>query len=493
MTWAAHCRVAIVATTLAGCAVGPDYQRPDVSVPEQWPGSAANVAPTQPTDLAIWWRVFDDPVLDQLVTAALSENLDLRVALARVRQARAERTIAGADFYPRVGANGTYQYQRPFSENSQFGTLLGSTNPPAPSSFFTDSLYQGGFDASWEIDVFGGIRRGAEAADDQLAASQDAAAATRVTLLAEVARTYVDIRALQRRLAITDANLDAQRASVELTESRFRSGVASELDVTQARSLLSTTTAQVPALDSQREQLVHALSILLGREPNALHDLMAASAPIPGSAAPDEVAVRIPLGLPSDLLRRRPDVRRAERLVAAATARIGVATAELFPKFSLTSLVGLQSISTGDFFTGGSRYFSVGPTISWRLFEGGRLRAGIEVADAVTEQSLHQYELAVLQSLRDVEDALVAYAQERKRNAALVDAVVQNRRSVLLARDLYVHGLGTYLAVLDAQRAQYATEDSLVQSDQAIVASLIATYKALGGGWEPPTDETASS
>lgn len=493
MNWRSLRGATLALSVLTSCAVGPDYRRPEVPLPDRWhePADAASV-PASPTDLAGWWRAFGDPVLDSLVDAALTGNLDLKTTIARVREARALRVISAAGQFPSLGANADYQYARPFSTNSQFGSLLSAGGSAPPPDLLTTNFYQGEFDASWELDVFGGIRRGVEAADADVAAAEDAAWATQVTLLAEVARTYVDFRSLERRLAITAENLDSQRDSVALTENRFHTGLASELDVTQARSLLATTEAEAPALESEREQTMHALSLLLGREPNALQDILSTSAPIPAAAAPDALAVRIPLGLPSDLLRRRPDIRRAERQVAAATARIGVATAELFPKFSLIGLVGLQSISASDFFTSGSRYFGVGPSISWRLFEGGRLRAGIAVQDAVAEQALHGYEKAVLTGLKDVEDALVAYAKERLRRQALVDAVEQNRRSVLLSRDLYVHGLGTYLAVLDAQRAQYATEDSLVQSEQALVADLIATYKALGGGWTPPAEDEAS-
>ncbi|HEV7733675.1 MAG TPA: efflux transporter outer membrane subunit [Candidatus Binatia bacterium] len=481
-------RVVLVGVVLAGCAVGPDYRTPEMAVPDRW-GEPTAAAPEHATDLATWWRAFGDPMLDELVDAALAQNLTLAESIARIREARARRVIATSGLFPHLGTSAEYQYTRPFSENSQFGTFLGASgDAAAAASLFTTDLYQASFDASWELDVFGGIRRGIEAADADVAAAEDAARATQVTLLAEVARTYVAVRSLQRRLAITAENLESQRTSVELTQSRFDSGLASELDVRQARSLLATTEAEVPDLERQREQAVHALSVLLAREPNALRDRLAPNEPIPGAAGPDALAVRIPMGLPSDLLRRRPDVRRAERQVAAATARIGVATAELFPKISLTGFAGLQSISASDFFTSGSRYFGAGPTISWRVFEGGRLHAAVEAQEAATQQMLYRYEQTVLTSLRDVEDALVAYAKERRRRDALADAVGQNQRSVVLSRDLYVHGLGTYLAVLDAQRAEYATEDSLVQSDQAVVEALISTYKALGGGWEPTVE-----
>jgi outer membrane protein, multidrug efflux system len=471
---------------LAGCMVGPDYKPPNVPVPDGWRAAGSPLAaPTQPTDLGGWWHALGDRMLDALVDQALAENLDLKTVAARVREARAARVIAASGAFPTIGTSTSYARTQPFSKHSQFGALL-------PPDLAEVNLFQGDFDATWELDVFGGIRRGIEAADADIAAAEDDERDVRVTLLAEVARNYVEIRSLERRIAIAAENIESQRSSVALTEDRFRTGLASELDVRQARSLLATTESEVPVLERQREQTLHALGVLVGREPNALQDDLARPAPIPGAAAPDALAVRIPVGLPSDLLRRRPDVRRAERQVAAATARIGVATADLFPKVSLTGLAGLESISASDFFTSGSRYFTAGPTISWSIFEGGRLRANVAVQDARADQALNGYVKAVLTALADVEDSLVAYGKERSRHVALVSAAEENRRSVVLARDLYVHGLGTYLAVLDAERAQYASEDTLVQGDEALVFDLVATYKALGGGWTPPAQEVAA-
>jgi multidrug efflux system outer membrane protein len=483
-----HILTLFLLTATTGCAVGPNYERPSVLLPLEWRAKkappAAPTPPAQATDLRQWWRAFGDPTLDRLIDAALAENLDLKTAAARVREARAQRVITASGLYPSIGASGSYERTR-LSENSQVGAFL-------PADKAEADLHQASFDASWELDVFGGIRRGVEAADAEIAAAEEDERDLRVTLLAEAARNYVEVRGLERRLAIARENIEDQRASLGLTQDRLRTGIASELDVMQAKSLLASTEAQVPALESQREQRIHALSVLLAREPNALQAELAGDALIPGDSDVDALAVRIPAGLPSDLLRRRPDIRRAEREVAAATARVGVATAELFPKFSLTGLVGLESVSAGDFFSGGSRYFTAGPTISWRLFEGGRIRANIAVADARDEQALHQYEKVVLIGLRDVEDALVAYEKERRRRNALMEAVEADRRSVVLARDLYVNGLGTYLAVLDAERAQYAAEDTLAQGDEALAVDLIATYKALGGGWES-TDAAVAS
>ena len=487
-TWRTRLLTLVFLTGSAGCAVGPDYLRPSVLLPPAWRGTQSQAAsPTPPppaTDLRQWWRAFDDSTLDWLIDAALSENLDLKTAAARVREARAERVISASGFYPSIGASGSYEHTR-LSKRSQVGDLV-------PGNQLEADLHQAAFDASWELDVFGGIRRDVEAADAELAAVQEDERDLRITLVAEAARSYVEIRSLEGRLAIARENIENQRASLDLTLYRFHTGLASELDVTQAKSLLASTEAQVPALESQHERSVHGLSVLVGREPNALEEELAGNAPMTRSPDVDALAVRIPAGLPSELLRRRPDIRRAEREVAAATAQVGVATAELYPKFSLAGLAGLESVSASDLFRGGSRYFTAGPTISWRIFEGGRIQANIAAADAREEQSLHQYVRAVLTGLRDVEDALVAYGKERSRRDALMEAVEANRRSVVLARDLYVNGVGTYLAVLDAERTRYEAEDTLAQGNEALVVDLIAIYKALGGGWEMADTPVAS-
>jgi outer membrane protein, multidrug efflux system len=275
-----------------------------------------------------------------------------------------------------------------------------------------------------------------------------------------------------------------QNDSLKLAQARFEQGFAPQLNVFQARSLLETTQAQVPELESELAQTVHRIGVLLGREPDAFEAEVSDMAPIPGIADPDAIAVRIPAGLPSDLLRRRPDIRAAEREVAAATARVGVATADLFPKFNIIGTAGLESISPGDFFFGTSRMWQVGPTMTWPIFEGGRIRAYIEVRNAQEEQALLTYRKTVLIALAEVEDALVAYDKGRTRHQALAASAEDYKRSQLLALDRYEEGYATYLDVLEAQRSLYAAQDSLAQSDQQIIDDLIAIYKALGGGWQ---------
>ncbi len=317
---------------LSGCMVGPNYRPPITKLPSRWTDSDEGPRPrpnARPAvELARWWQSFNDPQLDTLIDEALASNFDEKIALSRIREERAYLVISQAGLFPTLDLGGSYSRQR-VSANTPFGGF--------PQLFPLESnYYQLGFDASWELDVFGGIRRGKQAAQADLAASVENERDVRVTLLAEVARDYVAVRALERRILIAQASLRDQSDSMKLTQERFQMGFAPKLDVLQARSLLASTQAQVPELENERSQTIHRLSVLLGREPDALSTALSDTAPIPGSGDPDAIAVRIPEGLPSDLLRRRPDIRGAERDIAAATARVGVATADLFPKFSIT-------------------------------------------------------------------------------------------------------------------------------------------------------------
>jgi outer membrane protein, multidrug efflux system len=288
----------------------------------------------------------------------------------------------------------------------------------------------------------------------------------------------VEVRGALQRLRIAQQNIQTQQESVELTRVRFEAGLGTEVDVAQARTLLATTQAQVPGLEAARDAAAHRLGVLLGQTPGALVDELRRVDRIP--AGPPAV----PVGLPSELLRRRADVRRAERELAAATARIGVATADLFPRFALTGTLGVAATDAADVFTGASRFWSIGPQVIWPLFAGGRIRANIRVQEARQEVALAGYEQAVLVALEDTETALVRYGQEQARRQALERAVDASQLAVSLSRELYTRGLQDFLTVLDTQRALYATQDQLVQSEQAVAANLIALYKALGGGWE---------
>ena len=475
---AAHRRVFFcigLALLAGGCAVGPNYRQPDLPVPSAWKEAQPSGIDTRSAELSRWWTVFNDPLLNSLVERAVGSNLDLRLAEARIREARASRRVIAADAWPMVDVSGSYARERLSKNALAFPSQWGSS---VSGKILEHNLYETGFDASWEIDVFGGVRRGIEAAEATVDASVEDRRDALVTLLGDVARNYIDLRGFQHRLAVARANLKTQQETLELTRVRFQVGLVSDLDVAQAEAQVNTTAAQIPTLESSLKQAAYRLDVLLGLQPGALWAELSNETPIP--ALPPEVLA----GLPSELLRRRPDIRRAERQLAAATAQIGVATADLFPRFSLTGAIGLQSFSASDWFTGRSRFWSIGPTISWPIFDAGRIRANIEVRNAQQEQALTQYEKTVLTALQDVETSLVNYSQEQARYHSLIEAVSANRRAVAIANELYVRGLNDFLNVLDAQRSLFSSENDLAQSEAAMASNLVSLYKALGGGWE---------
>jgi len=452
---------------LTGCAVGPNYRTPKSNAPGNW--SEGQLGGTTNTGVQVveWWKTFNDPELNSLVERTVKANHDLRIAEGRLLEARALRAGAYWDLGPVINGAGSATDAK-LSQHAQ---------QQLPPKLHTVT-YDAHFDASWEIDIFGGLRRSAESANALYQTVEEDRRDVLVSVLAEVARNYVEVRGAQRRLDIARKNIQAQTEAVEIARARFNAGLTGELDVKQAESLLATTQAQLPVLETAMKQGIHRLGVLLGQQPGALLAEFATTAPIP--ATPPVV----PVGLPSDLLRRRPDVRRAERQLAADTASIGVATAGLFPKFSLVGTGGFQSLSVSDWFTGGSRYWSAGPTVTWRVLDLGHVRSQIRAANAHADQSLAAYEKAVLISFEDVENALVAYANEQVRYRALAEATAANRRALELANELYTKGLGDFLNVLDAERSLYQSEDQLVDSERAVTEDLVALYKALGGGWE---------
>lgn len=452
----------------AGCAVGPNYQPPRTVAPAQWTSPLTGGETNAPADLAVWWKNFGDTNLDFLMAAAVHSNLTLHIAEVHVRESRAERDVAWGGWWPTVDASGSYSRNR-FGANSF---------PPLPPGTPLDyNLYSAGFDAAWELDVFGGTRRTVEAANAELGAAKYGARDVLVSLLAETARNYIAARGYQQRLAITRQNIQVQQRILDLTSNRFESGLSSELDVQQATSLLTTTIAEVPSLETGFALAVHHLAVLLGQPPGALREEMAGEQPIPLTPP------TVPAGLPSDLLQRRPDVQRAERALAAATARIGAARADLFPKFSLTGMAGWQSLSADRWFDYASRDWYAGPTVQWEVFAAGRIRANIRVQNARQEQALDAYQQTVLTALEDTENALTAYAKEQVRRESLVQSVHADERALTLSTQLYQSGLADFLRVLDAERSFYTAQDALVQSDQVVAQNLVQLYKALGGGW----------
>jgi len=459
----------LLAALLAGCTVGPDYKPPKTAAPPGWvspqPAPQTNNAPAD----TAWWKSFHDAELDSLVWRAAQSNLDVRAALARVREARATVRIVAADLAPSVDAAGSYTAIR-YSANGF---------PQFPSFIpLQGDVYQAGFDAAWELDIFGGTRRAVEAARAQMAAAEFGRRNVLISVLAEVARDYVEARAYQRRLAVAEANIKAQEDVLALTRDRFSKGLTGDLDVEQADALLSSTRAQAPTFEKGFRDAAYHLSLLLGQPPGALLQELTNAAPIP--AAPPNV----PAGLPSELLQRRPDVQQAERQLAAATALIGVAASDLYPKFSLTGEAALQSVQLGDWFTAGSRYWSAGPTAQWRIFDAGRIRANVRAQNARADQALAAYEQSMLAAFTDVETALTAYAKEQTRRQSLEHGTQANEKAVALANSLYRNGLADFLRVLEAQRSLYQSQDTLIESERAVCSDLIALYKALGGGWD---------
>jgi NodT family efflux transporter outer membrane factor (OMF) lipoprotein len=459
---------------LAGCApVGPDYQPPRPELPAAWSGTGeAGAANAGTNALETWWTLFDDPRLDGLIQRAVAANPDLKIAVARIQQARAQYRIATVALAPAVDVSGTYT-----------GTRI-SENTGSSSAGTTQELYQAGFDAGWELDIFGGARRSVEAAGARLAATAENRRDVLVSLEAEVARNYLELRGSQQRLKAARKNVGIQERTLHLVRGRQDSGLGNRLEVAQAETQLALTRTQLPPLENSAGASIYSLSLLLGLPPRALEKELARGEPLPARPA------WLPETLPSDLLRRRPDIRRAERQLAAATADIGVATAELFPRFSLTGLLGLQSTSLGDLISAGSRYWTVGPTVSWPLFDAGRARANIDLNRSRQEEAQAAYEKTVLAALGEVESALLGLSRETETFRSLADAVHSGQQAVELARGRYHAGISDILSLLQSQTALYLSQDQLIQSEQRLAFYQVALFKALGGGWEIDQDES---
>jgi outer membrane protein, multidrug efflux system len=464
--------VSLFLMTVTGCLVGPDFKPPQTQVPVSWIDTVTAQPPVgQFQDLVHWWTTFKDPMLSSLVDRAIQSNLDLKLAQARIRQARAARNVTAAGLGPTVNAGGNY-----VRSASGVQTATESKN-------LTSSLYRTGLDAAWELDIFGGLRRSVEAADASVQASVEDRRDVLVTLAAEVALNYTDLRSFQQQISIAQENLKAQRHTAEITRQRYEAGFVGALDVANANAQVASTASQIPLLEAFARQTIYSLSILLGREPSALLEELTPTAAIPAAS------FAAPVGVPADLLRRRPDIRRAEAQIHAATAQIGVATADLFPKFTLSGSVGFQSNQFSSWMDWVNRFWSFGPSANWPIFASGGILANIELQKAVQEQSLIAYQQTVLTALQDVENALIASTKEAQRREALAEAVDSNRKAVQYSLQLYTEGQIDFLNVLDAQRSLYVSEQALVQSIHDISTDLVALYKALGGGWkeEPPT------
>jgi NodT family efflux transporter outer membrane factor (OMF) lipoprotein len=457
---------------LAGCAaVGPDYVPPATDVPTGWSSLDPAARPLEssetPAGLCQWWQNLNDPLLSALIDEALQASPDLRNAQAKLREARARRTVTAAGQYPTVTASGSASRARLSGETGSGATL--------------DS-FSAGFDASWELDVFGGVRRGIEAAEADVEASVASLENTQVSLASEVALNYVDVRTRQILLGIARDNLASQSETLQLTVWREQAGLVSSQDVEQARSNREQTRAQIPALETSLAESEHRLDILLGKVPGTLHARLAANGDLP--VVPDQIAV----GIPADTLRQRPDVRAAERRLAAETARVGLAEAARYPAFNLSGTIGLEALTLGALGSGDAVVSSLFAGITGPIFDAGRLRAQVEIQDAVREQALVAYEQTILTALQDVENALVALVRNRERVEALASAVESVRNAAQLARQRYSAGLIDFQSVLDSERSVLVLEESLASARANGVQTLISLYKALGGGWSPQAE-----
>jgi NodT family efflux transporter outer membrane factor (OMF) lipoprotein len=457
-------RIAVaLALCASACRVGPEHQVPDVPLAAQWTEAAAGAA-TEP--VREWWSVFDDATLDALVERALANNLDVQIAATRIREARALRAAVAGAWQPQVNAGASFART---SSSEAVGVIPG----PDPAN-----LYSAGFDARWEIDLFGRRDHAVDAADAGVDVAIEGRRDAIVSMLAEVARTYVEVRGLQRQIAITRSNLELQRDTSELTQKRFTAGFATDFDVARAESQLATTTAAIPQFESRLHAAVHALSVLLGEAPGELARELEADAPIPAAPAV------LDAGLPSQLLRRRPDVRAAERELARATAETGEAVAARYPSFSIGAVFTQQARTFEDLFDAQNNAWSLGGSLTAPILNGGTLKAQVEAREARADAARLQYKRTVLAALAEVETALAAVARERTRQESLTTALEADRRALLRVNDLYTRGIVSFFEVLAAQQSQLRSESSLAESTADLAAQTVALYKALGGGWE---------
>ena len=469
--------VLAVCLLCAGCAtVGPDFEQPEVDVADNWLEAKDPKVDTTQIAYQDWWQVFNDPILNQLIDNAYSQNLSLQVAGLRILEARAQLGFATGLQYPQSQSVQAGAARSTSSENAPpFSNL-----PPAIGDNIdnTVNVWSTSFDIAWEADVWGKFRRGIEAADANLAANMLNYDAVLVSLTGDVAFTYTMIRTLDQRLAYIRENVQLQQRGLDLAQARFDLGATSELDVTQSKALLNSTEALVPAVQMHLRQTKNALSLLLGMPPSDLTNILGASGTLP--AAPTRVAV----GIPADLIRRRPDVRAAEMAAAAQSAAIGVSAADLYPQFVLAGSIGLAGESFSDQFESGSRDGIFLPLINWNIFNYGRIRNNVRVQDARFQQLVVAYENVVLNALREVEDGLAGFLRSQEELGYLDQAVTASQRSVELSMIQYEEGIVDYQRVLNSQTSLLVDELSLVEAQGRIVSSLVSTYRALGGGWQ---------
>lgn len=456
---------------LAACEVGPDYQKPDTTVPENWAAAPGNADVKAEIDQK-WWKNFNDPVLTSLIEKAAANNLDLKVAEARIAEARAGAASAGAALLPTGDLKGTATREAnrmalPGGNGNGLGNLL---HKPF-------NVYETGFDASWELDLFGGNRRAEEAAEAEMQASEATRDDVLVSMLAEVARTYVDIRRANAKLAVAEDIVAADQKTLDIARQRFNVGQAPRLDVVNAEAQLQSAETQMPDIRNQAAQAEYQMDVLLGEQPGAAHRMVGAPSPIPASDK------KLVLAAPASVIAQRPDIRVAERKLAAATAQQGVAVAKFFPDISLTGFFGALNTSTQNLVTAANQSWMAGGSILWPILSYGTLSANLDKADAQQQEAMATYQKSILSALSDVERSLNAYTEQEKFLLAAANQVEQDKHATSIARQRYKEGLTSFQEVLDAERTLYTAQNSLAEARANETQDLIAVYKSLGGGW----------
>lgn len=461
----------LVLGSLSSCAVGPNFVKPETPVNEKFSTKESGYSNT--SAVPQWWRKFNDQKLNSLVDRALAANHDLRIAAANIEEARALRNAARFDYFPTVTSGGSYTNQRASLQTSQ-GRLSGLDGSRSRSS----EVYDAGFDATWELDLWGRVRRSNWAARADLESAEATRHGVMVAVAAEVAAAYLDLRGQQNQLAVAQRNANNQRETLKLTESLLQGGRGTELDTSRSRALLNSTLAAIPLIENAIHQDIHRISVLVGAQPSALKSELLQARPMP--ALPSLVRI----GNPAELLRRRPDVNAVEKQLEAATHRIGVATADLFPSVTFNGSAALQADTLSGLGRSGADSTSFGPSIRWAAFDLGRVHSQIKASNARAKRSLAEYEQTVLGALEETENALVAFGRQRARRNYLRESANASQQAADLARERYQNGVADFLTVLDAQRELLNAQSQLAESETLTATSLVAIYKALGGGWE---------
>jgi multidrug efflux system outer membrane protein len=460
----------ISAVLLAACAVGPDYHKPEVATSDQFVGTDVAQFSTQDVERE-FWKEFNDEQLNDLIERALVANHDIRIATSRLREARALRGQARLDLAPTVTASGGYTKAR--ASDRQLG--------PLPNVDREQDFYDSGFDAFWELDFFGRVRRGVEASTAQLQSAEASVYATQVSVTAEVARNYFELRGAQQQLEVARRNAENQGETVRITTARLDAGRGTQLDASRAQAQLSATLATIPDLETAVTRSMLRLGVLTGQQPEAVLPQLSAARPLP------TLPVAHDIGTPELLLRRRPDIRVAERNLAASTAEIGVAVGDLFPRITFLGHWGFDAVNSSDLGNAASETFSFGPSISWAAFDLGRVRQKIAQREAAADGALAKYEQTVLQALEETDASLTAYSKAIVKQQHLQTSANASLEAAKLARARYESGVADFLQVLDAERTALAAEDQLARSETQTATALLATYKALGGGFRPLT------